>query len=345
MSPILRLARPSLLKSSLASLLAAAAVLASPADVHAALVVLQNDGFVEDGSVGFQNGFAAGERGAVTLGPVAEAFQINKVQLLFGPSGGPETVNLMIFLDQGGDDPGTLLFEGEFDIQPSADAISELDIAVEGIQVASGSIRVALAFLHSGAPSIARDDDGSIQPGRNWIYTGGAWFDASDFGVSGDWIIRAEIDTLGSGVSSTASGVTTGVTTGATTGSSTGSGETTTSSGPTSTGAGSGGTVTSAGAGGSGAAVCAPGETQTCVGIGSCEGGQACLADGSGWSTCECGDAGGNGSGGGGESAEDDGGCGCLVPGASPSGGALTFAGAAMLAALAVARRRPRKRG
>ncbi len=331
MSPNLRLAFP--------TLLAATAVLASPSVGHAAIQILQNDGFVEDGSVGFQSGFVVGERGAVTLGPVGEAFQINKVQLLFGPSGTPETVNLMIFLDTGGDDPGTLLFEGEFDIQPSADAISELDISVEELQVAGGSIRVALEFQHNGAPSIARDDDGSIQSGRNWIYTAGTWFDSSDFGLEGDWIVRAEIDTLGGGpVTSTATGTAT-----------TGTGDTTTSTGPTSTATtGAGGTTTGAGPGAGGASsVCAPGETQVCVGPGSCSGGQSCLADGTGWSTCECGDAGTTGSAGGGDAAEDggDGGCGCLVPGATSGRGALTFAGAAALAALAFARRRPRKPG
>lgn len=38
-----------------------------------------------------------------------------------------------------------------------------------------------------------------------------------------------------------------------------------------------------------GSPVCAIGETQTCVGPGGCEGGQACLPDRSGWETCDCG--------------------------------------------------------
>jgi hypothetical protein len=35
--------------------------------------------------------------------------------------------------------------------------------------------------------------------------------------------------------------------------------------------------------------VCIPGETQRCVGAGACEGGQACLPDGSGFGPCDCG--------------------------------------------------------
>ncbi len=33
---------------------------------------------------------------------------------------------------------------------------------------------------------------------------------------------------------------------------------------------------------------CVPGATQRCVGPGACEGGQACLKDGSGYGPCEC---------------------------------------------------------
>jgi hypothetical protein len=36
---------------------------------------------------------------------------------------------------------------------------------------------------------------------------------------------------------------------------------------------------------------CVPGETQKCIGPGACEGGQACLADGSAFGACDCGGA------------------------------------------------------
>lgn len=38
------------------------------------------------------------------------------------------------------------------------------------------------------------------------------------------------------------------------------------------------------------ARICTPGSTQQCVGAGACSGGQACVADGSGWSPCDCAD-------------------------------------------------------
>ncbi len=39
------------------------------------------------------------------------------------------------------------------------------------------------------------------------------------------------------------------------------------------------------------ARVCAPGSTQTCVGAGSCKGGQACGLDGAAYGPCDCGPA------------------------------------------------------
>jgi hypothetical protein len=37
--------------------------------------------------------------------------------------------------------------------------------------------------------------------------------------------------------------------------------------------------------------VCGQGQTRECVGVGACKGGQACLADGSGYGVCDCGPA------------------------------------------------------
>jgi hypothetical protein len=38
--------------------------------------------------------------------------------------------------------------------------------------------------------------------------------------------------------------------------------------------------------------VCAVGETRACIGAGACKGGQACLADGTGFGSCDCGPTG-----------------------------------------------------
>jgi hypothetical protein len=69
--------------------------------------------------------------------------------------------------------------------------------------------------------------------------------------------------------------------------------------------------------------VCTPGATQQCVGPGSCQGAQACIATGTGWSTCDCGgvgDSGGAGSSGGSTSTSNG--------GANATGGAAATGGA-----------------
>lgn len=53
-------------------------------------------------------------------------------------------------------------------------------------------------------------------------------------------------------------------------------------------------TGTDAAGGNGGTPACAPGESKACVGPGACQGGQQCLANGSGFAACDCGsDAGG----------------------------------------------------
>lgn len=294
---------------SVAALFASIATLFSAQRAEAALITLQNDGFVDMANVGFQGGFVTGEMGGSTLGPVSETYTVQKVTFLYGPTGGgAQTITLRIYADTGADAPGTQLFDADYQVTPSSDALQEIDLSADNVVVAGGSIRVAILFQNSGAPSIARDDDGSITSGRNWIYTAGSWTDSENFALTGDWIIRAEVETAGTATTST-------------------------------TGAGGGGGTTSAtgsgggnGSGGGAAGTCTPGDTQTCVGPGACDGGQSCNDAGTGWSTCEC--------------AEEASGCGCKVP-AEPAGGEGMAAGLSLLglaATVTAVRRRRRRR-
>lgn len=56
----------------------------------------------------------------------------------------------------------------------------------------------------------------------------------------------------------------------------------------------------SSGTQGTGAAgsICTAGDSKACTGPAGCQGGQACLADGTGWGSCDCGTGGGAGAGG-----------------------------------------------
>lgn len=153
---------------------------------------LQNDGFVAGSSAGFQAGFVAGEEGAVTLSPPsANAWKLDNVQFLFGGAVGTQTVTLNIYGDSAGTNPGAVLFSADYQVTGSDSALSEIDLAAENVVVTS-DFRVGIAFQHSGLPSIARDDDGTIAATRNFIEADGVgWIQSNAVGVSGDWVIRA----------------------------------------------------------------------------------------------------------------------------------------------------------
>jgi hypothetical protein len=58
----------------------------------------------------------------------------------------------------------------------------------------SGPFRVGIELQHAGLPSVARDGDGTVAAGRNFVRDGAAgWVEASSLGVLGDWVLRAVI--------------------------------------------------------------------------------------------------------------------------------------------------------
>ena len=162
-------------------------------------VILKNDGFVSGGSAVFQGGFAIGEIGAsrfLPLGPFP--MRVNRVQFLFGPDPTTETITLRIYDDAAGTaNPGTELFSGDYDVTGSTTLMQEIDLTSFGV-IVTGQFRVGIEFQHDGAPSIARDNDGNIQAPKNFIYTPSipGWFQSNLFGVSGDWIIRAGVESV-----------------------------------------------------------------------------------------------------------------------------------------------------
>jgi hypothetical protein len=302
-----------------------AALLLGATSVQAEVLVLRNDSFEDGGEAAFQEGFIAGEMGAVTLGPVGETFQVQKVQFLFGPEGATTTVTVRIYTDTGAAAPGGELYSGDVQLEPSSSGMHELDLSGENvIHAGAGSIRVAIEHQVAAPPSIARDADGNTSA-RNWIYADDQqWHDSSiwppaPFGpVPGDWIVRAEVETAGGGGSGTGGSGTGGSGTG---------------------GSGTGGSGTGGGSGATGPTVCIPGETQPCFGPGACAGGQSCLADGSGYGACECAPA---------EStpatAEEDGGCAIGGVARHARLPVMMLGGVGLLGLLGLARRRRRAR-
>jgi hypothetical protein len=159
---------------------------------------LKNDGWFTGQTAAFQQGFVAGEIAAVRLVPNGPCpCPLSRVRFLFGGAPGIETITLHVWDDSGGTAaPGTELFSDDFEIGGIDEALLEIDLVGRGVTV-NGPFRVGIEFHHDGLPSVARDTDGSIAPGRNFILAqGSGWVDSSVPGVPGDWIIRAVLGEL-----------------------------------------------------------------------------------------------------------------------------------------------------
>lgn len=161
---------------------------------------LQNDGYVEQGNRTFIETPKAGEEVAVTLGPVANTFQVTFVTFLFGGTGQVQAsrdVVLKIYKDNGAATPGFLLFDATYNVPSSNSLLYQLDIRDKDVIVeGGGSIRVSFEFVDDkGLPSFAQEFDGLYDPGRNWIKDPfGFWKNNDKGGVSGNWVIRAIVE-------------------------------------------------------------------------------------------------------------------------------------------------------
>ncbi len=142
--------------------------------------------------MGFQAGFAAGEIGASRFVAPEAGRTLLKVQLLYGGATANRTVTLRVFDDSAGTDtPGSELYSGDFQLTGSNSSIQEIattDVTVTLPQ----QFRVGIEFQDAGLPSIARDDDGTIDAAKNYIKANGlGWVKSQTLGLTGDWIIRA----------------------------------------------------------------------------------------------------------------------------------------------------------
>ncbi len=179
---------------------AVAAVLGLASASVASAETLQIDGFVDGQAAGFQGGFASGEEGAVRLSaPNAGTWKLDNVQLLFGGATSTQTVTLTVYSDTGATDPGGVLFSADYQLTGANDALSEIDLSGDNVTF-SGDVRVSIGLQHAGFPSLARDDDGTIDATRNFLKAGDlGWFPSNVLGLTGDWVIRANATEQGGG--------------------------------------------------------------------------------------------------------------------------------------------------
>ena len=169
------------------------------APVGAIVKELSNDSFSGIGSVTCQVGFLEGESAAVKL--TADSgdypYQILKVRMHICPASTAGHVTLRISEDNTGTVlPGPIIYEEIVQVTGSDDALNEVDLSANNIFVDSGSVRVELEWFQDSPPGVSNDLDGFV-PNANYIFANppGAWFYANQLGVTGDWIIRMEIET------------------------------------------------------------------------------------------------------------------------------------------------------
>jgi len=174
---------------------------------------VKNDGFTDGSSAGFQGGFVVGEIGAARFDlPTGSGPRLlRSVRYLFGGGTGERNITLHVWDDQGGLwSPGAELWSGDFTVTSSNSAWQEADLQMHNILL-PGTFRIGIEFHHSGLPAMARDDDGSNNTGRNFIFiSSGMWIDSTVVPLPGDWILRATLQdpAVDGGVAADAGGLT-----------------------------------------------------------------------------------------------------------------------------------------
>ena len=167
--------------------------------IQASATELVNDGWSDGQPAVFQGGFVSGEIGAARFVPAGPCpCFVSQVTLLYGGGVEARTVRVHIWEDGlGGWAPGPEITVGDFELTPADNALQLIDLRDHGVFV-NGPFRVGIEFFNDGFPSIARDDDGDIQAGTNFILAVGfGWIESSLLGLTGDCIIRATIEEQG----------------------------------------------------------------------------------------------------------------------------------------------------
>lgn len=174
-----------------------ACAVVAPASASAIEITLQNDSFA-GGAASFQAGFVTGEVAAARFDPPGPfPMNLTEVQFLFGDLAVQVGFLLYVWEDDLGDNsPGTEIYSGGFLATGSSAALNSVDLSGAGVQV-NGPFRVGLEFTIDGLPSIARDTDGTIDTANNFLRANGVgWYPSSLFGLTGDWILRANVEVV-----------------------------------------------------------------------------------------------------------------------------------------------------
>ncbi|HWU89587.1 MAG TPA: hypothetical protein VN253_20135, partial [Kofleriaceae bacterium] len=157
--------------------------------------IVQNDGFFSGQPVVFPSGLKAGDAVATRL--VTPGFgggAVIEVMVVFGgTASGTVPVTLKIWDDSAQtDEPGMeLLSRPELLVSTAAPTLQRISLA--GVEVPN-RFRVGIVLGADALPTVGQDTDGTIAADNNFAFrpaTG--WHKSAADGVTGDWIIRANL--------------------------------------------------------------------------------------------------------------------------------------------------------
>jgi hypothetical protein len=159
---------------------------------------LVNDGWSEGLTAAVQTGFGIGDIAAARFTQASSCpCLIKKVRVFFGGAAITKAVRLHIWEDSAGTSaPGPEVFAADYELTGDNNTLQVIDLDGSEISV-SGTFRVGIEFLDIVPPGIASDTDGDIRPDTNFIFFASAWNESSLFGISGDFIVRATIESEG----------------------------------------------------------------------------------------------------------------------------------------------------
>jgi hypothetical protein len=151
---------------------------------------LRNDGWFPGGQLGFAPALTSGD---VVASRFLGSGNLIGVELVFGGATTVQTVTITVWDDTAAAlGPGAQLFSGDFQLT-GFDGLQF--VALPGLAVPF-RFRIGVVAHHTGAPSVAFDRDGTIEPDANFVMKQGAWLTSAE---PGDWIIRAQMSAGGGG--------------------------------------------------------------------------------------------------------------------------------------------------
>lgn len=164
--------------------------------------VLQNDSWTPMDALSFQTWPSTGDCWASVFSADASQYPFEVVGAIaaVGGGGGTETFSVAVWEVDNQGMPSTEIDSTTFDVDGSTTELTEVDLSGLGVPpFMMMNDDFALVMCHTGhmaEPSIAIDQDGTVDAARNWVYQQimGEWVPSPEFfGTEGDFILRAVI--------------------------------------------------------------------------------------------------------------------------------------------------------